>query len=152
MALIEFKSRNYKKMTINTDKIIAIVETKDKETMVITVDPDFYIITDEPIEEAVKRWNEVLNGIQNENVYVRNKRYKCDFCDYQTNDKFDMIKHERERDVSALHCAIALKKYCDIKHKDNGCQKCYFYVSEQCFLDKPYTCWSWLTTTYEKGK
>lgn len=79
------------------------------------------------------------------------KMYKCDFCDYQTDDERECKKHEQEEhDKYALKCAIALKEYCEIKHKDNGCLNCQFCANGECYLKglKP-TSWLWLT--YNKG-
>lgn len=80
------------------------------------------------------------------------KIYKCDFCDYQTDDERECKKHEcEEHDKYALNCAIALKEYCEIKHKDNGCLNCQFCANGECYLKglKPAS-WNWLT--YNKGR
>ena len=43
------------------------------------------------------------------------KMYKCDFCDYQTDDERECKKHEQEEhDSWAIHCVKSLRDYCTV--------------------------------------
>ena len=64
------------------------------------------------------------------------KMYKCDFCDYQTDDERECKKHEQEEhDSWAIKCVRSLRNYCSVKRRNNTCSKCQFFVNCKCYLE-----------------
>lgn len=63
------------------------------------------------------------------------KMYKCDFCDYQTDDERECKKHEHEEhDNWAIRCVKSLRNYCSVKLRTGTCTSCQFFANFKCYL------------------